>query len=252
VVLASDTSVETSGTGSANGDITFTAKIDGPGGLTLNSALSAVDVAGVIGSSTRLAFVIFSGETITVDDALTTGAQSYESSDSTTIFEGTTYDTNGGDFAVSGAAVIDIGANTLGIDTTGMSEDGIISFTDTITSAMDGASGINLNAGTGNITVTGDIGGEIGGMMPSTTRLSIVTMTGNALEIHDVNTTGLQSYTGSSIIFNSSYATTGGSFTASGPVDLGEGGMLVETAGGNISFSDSVVDTEGGDSSFTY
>lgn len=212
-------------TGAGGGNITFGSTIDGAGNLAANAGTGNVDAsAGAIGGTTALTSVDFDGDTITLGDVTTTGAQDYT---------GTTGITLNSDYTSTTAGAIAFNGDvTLGSDATVTTAGGggdDITFTDTV----DGAFALTANAGgAGNVDAQGDIGG--------TTALTSVDFTGAMLDAANVSTTGDQDYAGAINLNGATYSSsTAGNITLDGAATLTTNSSIT-TVGGDITFTSTV------------
>src|SRR4030095_3752281 len=122
-----------------------------------------------------------------------------------------------GAITVTGAAILVTGAIT--VQTAGLLVTDDITFTSTI----NGGQALTLTAGAGDVMMAGVTGG--------TTRLSSLMASGNTISVQGVNTTGAQSYTGTSTLNSNLNSNTAGAITVTGAVTLATGPIMVQTAG---------------------
>src|SRR5207244_391834 len=138
--------------------ITFTSTINGGQALTLTAGSGDVLISGIVGGSTRLSSVTASGNTIGLEAVSTTGAQSYTG---VTSLNGNLNSNTAGAITVTGAATLATGA--IAVQTPRLALTDYITFTSTI----NGGQALTLTAGSGDVLVSGIVGGS--------TRLSSVT-----------------------------------------------------------------------------
>src|SRR5207244_1770497 len=155
------------------------------------------------------------GNTIGLEAVNTTGAQSYTGS---TTLNGNLTSNTAGAITVTGAATLATGP--IAVQTAGGGATDDITFTSTI----NGGQALTLTAGSGDVLVSGIVGG--------TTRLSSVTASGNTIGLQAVNTTGAQSYTGVSTLNGNLNSNTAGAITVTGAAMLATGPIRVQTASG--------------------
>ncbi|MES2498090.1 MAG: filamentous hemagglutinin N-terminal domain-containing protein [Pseudomonadota bacterium] len=191
--LAGATTVSTLG-----GSATF-GTLGGAFALALNTGSGAITLGQVNGLTSLTA----TGATIASNGASTSGAQLYTGN---AVLSGT-YATDGAAFTVTGATQIG-GATTL------TSGGGAVRLGE-----ATGAQALTIAAGAGTVTL-------------GTARLASLDVTGAAITMAGVTTTGLQRYTGATSL-TGGYATGGGGFTVNGATTLA-GGATIATAGGDI------------------
>jgi filamentous hemagglutinin family protein len=169
-------------TGAGAGDITLSS-IDGAHALTLQAGTGAIHVQQNIGDATALASLTATATDIAVENARTTGTQSYTSA-TTTMGDLTT---TGGAIAIDGDALLR-GDTTL---STGAGA-GAITITGNMDGHAPGADALLLDAGTGAITIGGSTG--------SATPLAHFTADGATVSVGPVTTTADQSYRGATTL----------------------------------------------------
>ncbi|HEX3885028.1 MAG TPA: hypothetical protein VHW66_20405 [Stellaceae bacterium] len=219
------------GDGVAGRNLTLTA---GSGAITVGAPLVG-GTGGAVGGTVALATLTATTTgTITLDGSVTTtGAQTY--SDTTLDLNGPNYTTKtSGAFTETGATQL---TNNVTIDTSAGSQN--IAFQLPV-GTIDGAFGLTLNAGTGAVTVAGNIGGVtplaslsvMGGMVTfgggvTTTAGPVTVHDGSALQLPNVTTAGLLSvFAGGALTQGPGTAITAGSLeavtelTAGAPITL--------------------------------
>jgi filamentous hemagglutinin family protein len=168
----------------AGGAITFEGSIDGSvagqQGLTLSAGTGAVAL-GTVGARTQLSSLSIGGGTISLAGVSSSGAQSYAGA---TAIDGSYV---AGSFAVNGATTLT--GNDSSIDT--HVAGGAIKL-----GTVDGNHRLSLNAGAGTVTL-----GTVGGVAA----LSALNVTGSAINLASVTTSGSQSYSGTAA-FNGTYS----------------------------------------------
>ena len=184
------------------------------GNVSLSGAISTV------GANANEATVTITGDSIAVGNVTSTGAQGFN-----------------GDTTLSGnlsalSMLIDGDLNLGGSGTRQMTTNasgGAI----TVNGDIDGNGlGLALTASGGAIDLSGDA-----------SDLASFAATADSINVHDVTTTGAQTYTGS-VTFNSDYVTGGGAFSVTGPLILASD-TSVSTSGGAVTFSSTVDGTHG-------
>ncbi len=207
----------TSTIATANGNITFTSTIDGgtagDQALSLNAGTGTISLSGSLGGATALGAIALTDATLKVGAGV-----------SITTSAGTVSQT--GNTIFLGAAPA-----TVAIATTG----GNISFGGTIDGGTAGDQALSFNAGTGTITLAGNVG--------ATTALGAVTLTDAALDLGSGITLktagGAVTQTGTTVLLGASAATV--------TIDTTAG----VAAGANVAFSDTIDGTTLGDEGLT-
>ena len=123
------------------------------------------------------------------------------------------------------------GAVTIGADTTLTTTDATVTFDATIDSLPSVAKSLTINAGNGDVNLMNAVGAETNGALGS------LELTGNNLTLHDVTTSGEQTYNGT-IDTNSTYTSDGSNITFNGDLTIND--ALVVTTGaaaGTITFT---------------
>ena len=213
-------------TSSAN--VRFTKAVDGTSSdqtLSINAGTGQVRFDSTIGSTTSLQIVDITGDTIITNGVTTSGGQRYTgaaqlSGDySAGVSSGIT-------FRVTGAATLS-GATAITATTGG----GTINFQSTV----DGSNSLTISASSSTITFSAAIG--------RTTALTFTSITGSAVSVQDITTSGGQSF-GGPVQLNGAYSagvTSGLTFRAIGAVTLGGGATITATTGGGtIRFASTV------------
>ncbi|SNS97476.1 MULTISPECIES: filamentous hemagglutinin N-terminal domain-containing protein [unclassified Azospirillum] len=179
------------------GDITLSGTVNGGQALTLNSS-GATKIAGTIGGTTALkSLTTDAGGTSTLGTVTTSGAQTYND---TVTLNGAAYSTGNGSFTIAGAA-------TLGADTTINAGTGNI----TMSGTVDGAKALVLNS-SGVTKLTGAVGG-------TTALTSLTTDADGSSILANVTTSGTQTYN-DTVTLAGTYTTTNSAFTTKGAVTL--------------------------------
>ena len=205
VTLLSDTSLSTTG----NRNITFSSTIDGANALSLQAGTGTITFGGNVGATTPLASLTANASSIAARSVSTVGDQSYIGA----------LALNGASYTASNGAFSETGATTLNADTTVGSKN--ISFS----SAVNGAKALSLLAGTGTITLGGNVG------------VTSLAASGSAITAQNVSTVGDQTYAGALTLNGGSYTASNGAFNATGATTLGTDTTV---NGKNISFSSAV------------
>ena len=181
--------------------------------VTLNAnggaGLGETVAVGAIGTGTgNINTVILTGaDGVTLNGNITTDAQS---GNSVTITGPTTLGVN---------IAIDTSANI--IDSTGG-----VTFSGA-TSTINGKRSLAITAGANNVALEGNVG--------ATVRLTQLTISGNNIDLHDVKTSGIQTYTtlvAGTITTNSSYISHGSAITFAGNTVLNDNATVDTTNGG--------------------
>ena len=228
VTLAGAVTVN-SGTGAGN--IAFDSTVNGGHALTVTAGTGTVTFSGAVGGSTKLSSLTVDGGQIDLDTVATTGAID---------IDGTNIDLNGGSYTSNQGSIDFRGPVALTVnvrmdsDADNSGADGNIRFHSTV----DGAKTLTLDADSGSVTLSGAVGGS--------TELTSLTVTGGAVSLRSVETTGAISVTGSSgITLNGNYLSDGEDITFTGAVALA-GAVTVDSdadnsgADGNIAFSSTI------------
>lgn len=217
-------SITTNG-GAATDDIRLGGTVNGASALTLNAGAGDAAITGAAGGTTALTSLTATGTTVSVQGVRTTGAQTYTGA--TTL---------GGDLASTGAGAISITGNvttipgSLAITTGGGAATDDITITGTINPFGAGTgTNLTLNAGAGDVLVTGAAGGV--------SALGSLTATGNTIGVTGVTSTGSQTYTGNT--------TASGDLRSTGTGAIGVMGNLVLTGATQQISADSGVSVTG-------
>ncbi len=136
------------------GGITFNSTVDGAHALAANAGSGTLSLNGVAGGITALTSFTGSGNAIAATGVTTTGAQSLTANNVSLS----------GNFSTSGGAVTVTGPTTLTGNADIATSGGNITFSGA-TSTVNGAHGLTLTAGTGNVV----LGAAVGGVTPLTT-----------------------------------------------------------------------------------
>src|SRR5205807_4500657 len=136
---------------------------------TLTAGGGAVTVRGAVGGTTPLTDLTASGNTLNLRAVSTTGAQSNTGA---TTLNGNLNSNTAGAITITGAATLATGPIT--VQTAGGAATDDITFTNTI----NGGQALTLTAGSGDVLVSGSIGG--------TTPLSSLTASGNTVGVQAV------------------------------------------------------------------
>ncbi len=186
----------------ANGNITL-GSVTGASNLTLNSGTAAISFGAV--GATRLTSLTATGATIAATSTVdTTGNQSYTGA--TTL---------GGNLSTTGGSTTVTGATTLSAPVTVATSGGDINFG----SITGGSNALTLNAGAGDIVLSGDAGS-----------LASMTATGATIALRSVTTSGAQLYTGAVSLQGTLESDTAGSINITGATTL-TGSATIQTAG---------------------
>lgn len=212
VTLSGPTTLTTDG-GVAD-PISFSGAIDGAQTLTIEAGNADVTIGGAVGGSTPLTGLSVFGGLISLADVTSTGSQTYSGDVS---LSGDLASTTSGSISVEGDTTL-VGA-TRSVTTNGGAGTDDIRFAGTI----DGASALTLNAGGGDISVTGAAGG--------TTALTSLNATGVTIGVAGVRSTGAQSYTGATTLGGNLASTSAGAITITGNTILTPATLSITTAG---------------------
>jgi len=150
--------------------LTFGGSVDGAYGLTASAGTGAARFVGAVGATTPLTSLTTSGFTAAAAAVTTSGAQTYTAAYGVTL---------SGNLGTTNSNVLVTGPTTLGGNVTIASTGGNITFSGT-TSTINGAYGLTLTAGAGNVV----LGGAVGGITP----LTSFTDTGNDLTLPAIAT----------------------------------------------------------------
>ena len=217
VVLGGTTTI-TATTG--GGTIRFSSTIDGGNSLTVDAASTTIEFQGAIGSTTPPTFLSITGSSITSVGATTSGGQLYTgpAQISGTYSVG---ETLGIAFRITDAATL--GGTTSIVASSGS---GTIDFQSTLNGGQD----LTIRAGSNAITFSGAVGGSL--------NLASLEVIGSTISLPNVQTSGLQRYTGT-VTLNSSYTTSNSSFTISGDTTI-TSATSITTSNGTVTL-DSVI-----------
>ena len=195
-------------TSSANGNVSFSTTLDalaaGTQGLTINAGTGNVLFTGIVGGTTPL------------------GALAVTGGMGTTAYIKPTANITASSASFTGPVQLQ---GTLTINTS--SANGNVSFSTTLDALAAGTQGLTINAGTGNVLLSGMVGG--------TTPLTSVTVSASTTtSARAVTTTAAQSYTAatSTTLNGNLSSTVGGTISFTGPVSLATGSITVQSAGG--------------------
>ena len=176
VTLAGDVTVNSGATGGA---ITFTSTVDGGYALTLNAGSATVDLQGAVGGTTKLASLTVDGGQIDIGNVAT--INNIDITGTNINLYGSTYGSNDGNITFNGPVDLHVDV-TVNSDANDDPANGDITFTSTV----DGSQTLTLNAGTGNIYFSGDVG--------SSDKLSAITVN-NAHDVTVATTMWVGSFT---------------------------------------------------------
>ncbi len=202
------------------GDITFAGTVDGGQSLALNAGIGTVSL-GAVGAMMRLtSLTVSTAGQVDLENVFTTGVQSVTGTN--IDLNGTTYKSNDGNITFTGPVnLVGLGVS-IDSDANNDATDGNITFTSTV----DGGQSLTLDADTGAVSL-GAVGGTalIDGLM--------ITSAGQ-VDLANVFTTGVQSVTGANIDLNgTSYKSSDGNITFTGPVDLVGAGISIDSDADN-------------------
>ncbi|MDD5711932.1 MAG: filamentous hemagglutinin N-terminal domain-containing protein, partial [Smithellaceae bacterium] len=213
VTLTGDSLVDTTLGGTVTGNrITFGSTINGPWNLDLEAGSGGITVSGIIGTAAgdvnSLASLIANGGAVGLNNVFTSGNQAVTGTAIT--LNGTSYRSTGGSLLFAGPTALN---NNATVTSSGLAGDGI-----TFDGTINGAQSFNLQAGSGDVLVTGIVGTSAA----SASRLASFTAAGANVNLNSVFTSGAQAVTGTSIIGlnGTGYTSTAGSETFTGPVQL--------------------------------
>ncbi|MBJ7417366.1 MAG: filamentous hemagglutinin N-terminal domain-containing protein, partial [Niveispirillum sp.] len=159
-------------TGGNAGDAITLGSVNGPGFLTLDAGNGAVSL-GRAGSSWALAGLSAKGSAIALSGVTTTGQQDYAGA---VTLSGDLVSTVGGAIRVTGPVTL---ASDSTLVTAGSASDDIA-----MTGAVNGAYALQLDAGSGRVTLGGAVG--------ATSALKLLAAGGSRVSLGNVTTTGLQ------------------------------------------------------------
>ena len=200
----------TAGSGPGGGDIWFHGTVGGAHNLAVDAGTGSVTFLGAVTLTGSGALSVSGDGGITLNANVSTADGAITFSDAVTL---------------SANVTVDSDSDT---DTT----DGAISFTSTVSGS---GRTLTVDADTGNVTVGGNIGTSIAG-------LSSLSVTGGAVSLKGVMTTGAITVSGStSITLNGIYGSDNGAISFTGAVTLAANVTVGSgPGGGNISFSSTV------------
>lgn len=216
VLLTGATTLST--TAGVTGTVDIFGTVNGAQTLTIDAGTADVTVTGAVGGTTALTTFTATGATIAVNDVTTTGNQVYNGD---TALSGDLASTTAGSIRVEGDTALSGGTNS--ITTNGGAATDDIRLVGTV----NGASALTLNAGAGDIAVTGAAGG--------TTPLTSLAATANTIGVAGVTTTGAQTYTGATTLGGNLASTTAGAINITGNTIVTTGTQSITTAGGAAS-----------------
>ncbi|MCC6972026.1 MAG: filamentous hemagglutinin N-terminal domain-containing protein [Phycisphaerales bacterium] len=217
-------SITTNG-GAATDDIRLVGTVNGASALTLNAGAGDVVITGAAGGTTPLTSLAATANTIGVAGVTTTGAQTYTGA---TTLGGNLASTTAGAINLTGNTIVTTG--TQSITTAGGAASDDITITGTLDGQLAGVgTALTLNAGAGDVSVTGATGG--------TTPLSGLIATGNTIGVAGVRTTGAQTYTGNTSTSGDLVSTTSGAIGVTGNLALSGASRTISTEIGAISVS---------------
>lgn len=199
LAVAGSAAVDTTGNGGApaGANVLFNGDVDSVGGnngLVVGAGTGGnVTFAGDVGQATPLLSLVVTGQNLAIKNVSTTTFQSYT------------------------------GAVTLSVPTTLTTDGGATGAVD-FSSTINGAQNLTIQAGNGDVTVGGDIGG--------TTPLGILDLRGGTISVRNVTSTGAQSYTGNLVLAGNLASTTSGAISVEGDTTLTGTTQSITTNGG--------------------
>jgi filamentous hemagglutinin family protein len=197
-------------TGGNAGDAITLGTVNGPGFLTLDAGNGAVSL-GRVGSSRALAGLSTKGSAVALSGVATTGQQDYTGA---VTLSGDLVSHVGGAIRVAGPMTLTSDSTVV---TAGSAGDDIA-----MTGAVNGPYALQLDAGSGRVTLGGAVGG--------TRALKLLAAGGSRVSLGNVTTTGLQDYAGAVTLNGALVSTVGGAIRVEGPLAL-TGDSTVVTAG---------------------
>ncbi len=184
--LAADTQIST---GAGAGDIQLTANVNGGQALTTDAGTGAVTMGGQIGNSSALTSYTANGNTVAVNNVITSGAQDYTGT--TTLNGDLTTTNNNIDFNSAVALGADVNLST-------GAGGGNITFNSTVNNGQ----ALAADAGAGVVTFSSAVGGG--------TALTSMDIDGATITLAaNATTTGAQNYTGATTLSGDLTTTTG-------------------------------------------
>lgn len=217
-------SITTNG-GASTDDIRLTGTLDGASALTLNAGAGDVTITGATGGATPLTSLAATGNTISVAGVTSTGAQTYTGA---TTLSGNLASTTAGAISITGNTIVTAG--TQSISTAGGAASDDITITGTLDGQLAGVgTALTLNAGAGDVSVTGATGG--------TTPLNSLVATGNTIGVAGARTTGAQTYTGNTSTSGDLVSTNSGAIGVTGNLEVSGATRTISTEVGAITVS---------------
>ncbi|MBD2449256.1 CHAT domain-containing protein [Nostoc sp. FACHB-152] len=191
-------------TGSGAGDISFSNTLNGASNLTLNAGTGNITLGTAVGNTTQLTgLTVTAANTNVGNNITTTGTQQYTGQVNLTGTNAKTFTTTNNDIGFS--------------------------------STVNGASNLNLNAGTGDITLSGAVG--------NTTALTGLSVTAANTNVgNNINTTGTQQFNSQVNLTGTNtktFTTTNNNITFANQV-TGAGGLTLNAGTGTINVGNNI------------
>jgi hypothetical protein len=216
VTLAGPVTVNATGVTDAD-DVLFGGTIDGGQTLVITTATDGdVIIGGAVGLGTAVTSVDITSQDITLNGVKTTGLQQYVGSGILTL--NSNYSNTSGKLDFRGTGGVVLGSN-VSVTAGGSGDADDILFTGDIS----GANTLTLGTGTlGDVVINGIIN-----------NITSVSANANDITLHNVTTTGAQSFTGDGIIsLNGNHTSTGGNISFNGNVRM-DTSVTVDTTAAN-------------------
>lgn len=209
VTLAGDSTIVTAGNG--GDDINVSGTVNGAHAFQIDAGSGTVTLGGAAGGTTALKLLAAGGSRVSLGDVTTTGLQDYAG---TVTLNGNLVSMTGGSIRAGGPVTL---TGNSAIVTAGNGGDDI-----RVGGAVDGAFGLLLDAGQGDVALAGAVGGG--------KALTLLSTAGRNVSLHDVRTTGQQDHAGAVTLAGNLVSEVGGAIRIGGPLMLA-GNSAIVTAG---------------------
>ncbi len=216
----------------AGNSLSFVSTIDsgstGAQNLTVTSGGGPITFGGAVGATAAVGTVTVTASSFTLPSVRSTGGQTYNGA---TRLTGNLTSTQSGTIAINGAASL---AGNVSVTTAGATTDNV-TFAGAV-DAVDDTRSLTVSAGQGRVTFGSNVGV---GTATDVRAISSLTVTGGAIDLNQVQTSGSQIYSGAATLRGNLTSTGTGSIAVGGAATLGTN-LTVTTANGAVVFAGTV------------